>query len=521
MFDPSEAHPGGGEAGARGYYSAGRVRRSLMHFLLGRGITAVASIIVPILLVRELSVTDYAGYTAFSGLLMAVLTLSNGGLDRVIFRYFPQLRVSDAEQELRVFCWRLVALRSVLLVACLAGLWTVYPFLASRLSLPPNEVLLPAFAIYSAMFGISTHLSRSLQALLLQREATIGLAIEWIGKLAVLVAWLMVFNRIGLVQVLWIQAVCIGLGAGFMLWRLRVHLSRRVDATSAGGVLDYLQVLRLGWHNYMRTLTAFHTSVEAQRLACAYFLPGLPTATFGFASAVTAILSRHLPAKLLLGLIEPTIMARYSEARDFERVTHLVSIVLKVNLFILIPATVWVVLSGRPLVELITGGKYGQSVWLFGGLMLVLMVNSHYQILQLITNAIEKSNLLFYSNLYSLLLVPVVLIGVKTMGLAGLVIGVLMVVLTRDVYVLRRLRGFGFAYVTDWWAIGRIALIAMVACLSAQSIGTWMFDGLSGMLVTLVVATTLYLVLTMVWKPFTQPERDTLNRFLGRRLFVW
>src|SRR5262245_53473761 len=95
-------------------YATRRVRHSVKHYIYGCGISPVASFAVALLLVRELSIADYAAYTAISGLLIGLMIFSNGGLERVIPRYFPELRLAGAEKELWNLCWILFGVRLLL-----------------------------------------------------------------------------------------------------------------------------------------------------------------------------------------------------------------------------------------------------------------------------------------------------------------------------------------------------------------------------------------------------------------------
>jgi len=506
---------------APGYYSAPRVRRSLGHFLVGRGVTACASVAVAVLLVRHLSVADYAGYTALSGLLMLLVIASNGGLERVVPRYFPVLRQRGAEAELRVFFWRLLGLRVALLLACLGVLALLQAQLTSWLSVPAQGGLAAAFGVYVLGFGLSLHLSRCLQSLLLQREASTGMALEWILKAAALGALLVRDGALLLTDAIWVHGVTACLGAAYMLIRLAAHLRARGTGPVRERVLDYRRVARMGLDNYLQTLAGLHTTPAAGRLLAAHLLAASATATLGFAYAVAGILRRYLPANLLIGLIEPSIMARHSEASDFRRTAELAGMVLKFNLFILAPAVAWLCLSGRPLVEWVTDGKYGEGVWLIAVLMVVLMLQSHRLVLQILANAVEQSRLLVQSNLVSLPLVLVAAAGAWAFGAAGLIGGILLILVFRDAYLGARLGAAGYPYASDWRGLGRIGAFAGLAGAGGALASAAWSEGAAGSLLACLVTASLFLALSYVWKPFTGAERATLNRVLGKPLFVW
>lgn len=510
-----------GTEGAEGYYGARRVRRSLKHFLVGGGINSIASIAVALLIVRQLSVGDYAGYTALGGLTMTLTMLTALGTARIMPRYFPVLRQADADRELRRLFWGLLGMRTTALAVALGVVMFAGAAVSKALGLPPAREVLPAFTAYVFAFALSMQVVGSLQALLLNREMARGTALEWVSKLAVLAVYVKMTGGLSLTEALWIQSGTAAAGLLYMVWALQRHFAVQPAASKAEKVLDYAAVRRLGTQGYLGTLMGLHTSPGAVKLIGAYQLSALGTASLGFAYAMTNVVKRYLPATLLLGLIEPTVMARYGERRDFGQLARLVSVVLKINLFILLPITGWLMLSGGPLVSLVAGGKYADSATLMGLMMIVLIMQSHGLIMQLICNAVERTDLLVRSAIWSWLLLPVMLAGGIFLGASGLLLGLLAIALTRNIYVVYRLRGLGYSYRPEWAGILRIVVIAVASAAAGAGVSGLLQPGIVAAFVAAAVTGVLFLMVAYAWKPFTTPERDTLNRFIGRRLFVW
>lgn len=505
---------------SKGLYSADRVRKSFVHFLLGRGVTSIASLLVAFVVVRHLSVPDYAAYTAISGLLVVFMMISGGGLERVVPRYIPELYQHGSVHSLKAFCWKLVVLRLLFLAPVLILAAVFYQYLAAWFELPEERAVFIALAAYITSYALTMHMTRTLQALLLQRQATTGMAIEWISKLIALVATLALINELSLVEVLAIQAATGLLSLLYMLVVLATFLARQVDHDRMAE-LDLSQVFRMGLHNYLHGITGLHAGQAVSKIVCAYFMPASVTAAFGFAHAITGALKRYLPANLLLGLIEPVVMARYSEERDFSKTVHLVTIVLKVNLFLLVPLTIWFYFAGEPIVLLLTGGKYPDSVAMICALMVFLMMESHRLVLQMIANAVETSEWLLHSNLWSMILVPFILVAIYFGGIRELIAGMLLLSTFRNSYIVWRLNRHGLKYQLDIVAVCKLILVSLACTYIGTQLAATFSSGLLFCIGSGLLSGTLYVVVTFFWKVFSQAERDTLNNFLGRRLFVW
>ncbi|RMD58333.1 hypothetical protein D6833_12985, partial [Candidatus Parcubacteria bacterium] len=281
------------------------------------------------------------------------------------------------------------------------------------------------------------------------------------------------------------------------------------------------RMLRLGFENYVQTLVGIHNSPHAGKLVSATLLPAAATAAFGFAHALIGMIRRYLPAQLLLGLIEPVIMARYSERGDFAQASHLGGIVLKLNLFVLAPLMAWMGIDGDLLIDWISDGKYGRDAWMVAVLLVWLILENDWLVLKMLANAVEVSGKLVRATLWTWLLVPPVLAGVFALGAPALVAGALIFAFSRNVLLVRSLTRSGYIHRMDLRGNLLIAGNAVLATLVATRLTSEMEPVLLRILASLTLTATLYLLFSWLIKPFRPAERETINRFIGRKLFVW
>lgn len=500
-------------------YSLVNVRHGFRHYLLGRGITAIASFAVALLLVNGLSVESYGVYTALSGLTMVLLTLSGAGLERVLPKFLPELRLAQAGRELTTLNRHFFAIRILLISLFLLPL-TLLPALVEHLfPMSSAASLILPFSVYTLCLAASTYLSRALQALLLQQDATTGMALDWYSKLGILLG-LLFWRLIDLHTVIWVFAGTSALGALYMSLRLRVYL-RHMNRNSQGShAIDHLRIWRFGRDNYLQNLVGLPTTIDSAKVFSSAWLGAEATAFLGFANSITSVLNRYLPATLLLGLIEPVFMARYRQDKNFEILREMGSIVLKINIFFIAPVAAWLLFNGDVFLDLISGGKYGQAIWIVLGLVGLLMFESHRAVLQLITNAVDESILLLSSNTLALLAVSIQILLALGLGLPGLLIGMILVSWFRNFYLVFRLRQRGYPYVPHWSGILRMTSCALAAGGLGYALTQWI-PGLLGAGLAAVAVAGSFLALTYVWKPFKPSERAMVNRFLGRPAFVW
>jgi len=330
------------------YYSRDRIRSGIVYYLCGRGITSLSVVLVPLLLVRTLTVYNYASFTAFSGLLMFIVTVSDVGFERVIPRYLPELRNTGAEYELKLVCRWVMFLKVGLLIVFLGSVVFLYDFLVVWFNLPADIMVLRAFILYAFSFSMSFLITAALQSLMLQKQVVIGMALDGYIKLFLLFTILVVQGRLNLFAVLLIHGCSSTIGMLYMFWKLEQHMFHQKNSTScnSGTGLCRKQIINTGIQNYLWQLSNIYLSPSVVKLISASFFSTGTTAALGFAYAVVGMVQRFLPATFLKGIIEPTIMAKYTDGCDSGQSQLYLSIVLKTNLIVLIPFTCWFFLSG-------------------------------------------------------------------------------------------------------------------------------------------------------------------------------
>ena len=77
------------------HYNLDALRRSLGHFLVGKSVSALSSLLLLVLLARWLSTEDYAVYVSLQALVVIVTYLTSLGINQSLLRYIPELRVAN------------------------------------------------------------------------------------------------------------------------------------------------------------------------------------------------------------------------------------------------------------------------------------------------------------------------------------------------------------------------------------------------------------------------------------------
>ena len=213
-------------AGAR-HYGLAAARRSLLHFVLGRGGSALAGIGVLMLLVRVMPPAEYGTLVAWLAFLEIHYLVSGVGLSGIAQRYVPEFRTHAAPADLQRLVRRALLLRLVvaLPLAGAAGLGasalatffgTVVP--ASTAGLPFSLVLVLLLCTGTMV----RYLDELLAALLMQGVSQAMALLRNLGKLPWLAVALWSHGSVSATDMLLLEsglAALTGLVALRAMWR--------------------------------------------------------------------------------------------------------------------------------------------------------------------------------------------------------------------------------------------------------------------------------------------------------------
>lgn len=510
-------------------YSALHVRRGLRDFIHGRAMSGILSFAVAFLLVRYMSVQEYAAYITLTGVQMLLMPMTNLGLDRTIARYVPEMRLKCSKRDLFRFSWALLALRSAGFLIFSGAIALFVDELAKFLNIEGYKEVFAVVWIYAFFFALSIHLRCTLQSLMRQRIIKHAYSLEWIPKVIMIAALVVLYGHLTAAEALWIGALTVGMANLYMAYGLIRHYYELPDQppqVTEGTDMSYKKMARFSIQNYLYLLVLLPATTGSSRMLGAAYLPTVQLAAYGFYQTFSSVIQRYLPLQLMMGLIEPIVMGKYAEHKDFKLLNTMISSLYKFNLFLLLPVIAWLSFAGHDLVTLITGGKYAEYYWLLVVFVISLILGSHTLVIQMIVNAVEKSALLLRSGIISSSLFFVTAGFVFTFpnyALPILAAASLVQPLTTNFYLVSTLRKAGQMYKIDWPGILKIIIIAALTGISVEFITLFLFRNNMFMYVVasgLLNAGVFFSVSALI-KPFHSLERETLQKVMGKYRFPW
>lgn len=465
-------------------YAGERVKRGLWHFLLGKGVSSVAGLVAMVLVVRGLTIEEFAAYSVLVALVEVFTAVSGLGLSHVVLRYVPELFNRSALNALGKLMRVVLALRTGVLVVALVGAALAAEPLAGLLGLEKHLAVLQLFLLLVGLRTTSHFLSQVMDSTLHQGVSQIAFSLAAVLRCVGMVWLVYGGGEASLLHVVALEAACDALACMVLLFGLFRLLSIKPGVSSAEPADDWFkantrQLSRFALTAYLQHLATLPFGGNTNRLVGGVLFGERMMAGFGFALSLYDYVKRYLPTQLLVGVIRPVIVARYTADGNFQRVAALCEKSFQVNLSLLLIITGPVVVAGAEIMAMISAEKYGQdSAWILIALLGLLSLETRRVLLEVQAQTVERYDLMIRSNLF---LSSSVLLGIAAypwLGAVAFPLANAAALFIANGAVGRQLAAQGFVQAREWSSTARslrIFVAAVAAGWLARALGVhWM-----------------------------------------------
>lgn len=467
-------------------YSVQRFRRALHHFVLGRGVQAIAAFALVLLVIRLLPPLEYGAYVLLVGLVELCRPLASLGLVHAVQQFLPELAVKGTRRGLREFVYLTTAACLMLMLALAAGLYLLWAPLTALFDL--QAVSSPHWALMVGLLLFATlgaeFAEEALDALLEQRFAQAIRAFYPVARLVGLGA-LAYADAVTLLAVIWLD---IGIAAlCFIAAELVLLRKLRAIRPSGEREVPWRDIALFCWHLTGADLISASGNPGALRLVAAYALGPVTAGHFAFLQQLLSQFARALPAVQLVGLVRPMLItARLRD--DTERLRAANSLMHKSNVLLLLPLVIVAGAAGGAVLSSLSGGRIDQASVALLLVALTALAQTWHRITAVILQVHRLSALTRRNSLFAPTAPAFVLAGAAH-SLEGALLGLTMAALLRsaaatwslgravpgltvDLRGLLGIVGVGVAALVAGWLLALHAPVAsVVAALAFFAIG--------------------------------------------------
>lgn len=494
-------------------------RHNALTFLSGRLISLVVLLCFQVVLVRVLPPAQFGPYALVFALATLMQTVVSFGIPRVISKYVGRAGWSLPNRAVRTLFLRAMAVRvggSALLIAATA----LTAFFLDDLGQDDPRLIWSA-ALFIIVGVVQIDSDTAAQSLSLQKVSRSCMVGEAILRLLLVAggASLGLIHRAS--DVLLISLFTASLATGRLLFAVLRHLSAP-DLDSATETLERKDLIATGLSGYASSMAWFASSPAIIRLLAGHMLSVVPFAGFAFTQGLVVSFQRYTPGALLFPFVEPAVMRAYAKTQDKTQLEAALSLVSKMDIIVIGAAITGTIIAARPLVELLTGGRYGEFAYAIPWLLGYVVAMPIYRSFEIVAILLGASATLVRTLWISIFWIAVAIFLTPHVGLIALLACPVGDAVTRLCFMFGALRQVGIRDAVDRrvlaFAVVAVAVLGIAGSELAILWGNRPF-------VTIAIGTfggLAYLAVMLAIRPIRQSEAALISggsqNILARRL---
>ncbi|MBL4653709.1 MAG: hypothetical protein JKY53_12740, partial [Flavobacteriales bacterium] len=231
------------------------MRQSIFHFMMGRMVLVISAVLVSLMIVRGLTVVDFATYVTLLGLMLVTAMVSDAGISRVQPRFLPELYIQKQLQGLVFLSRALIVVRMLLHALILLLFWLLVTNSGIVYLVLDTSILL-SFAWFAFFYALNQQTQRTMQVLLLQKVAAKLTVLEWLLKLLPLVYLYDGADSFVLFEVFLVQAIAVTVSfvtGQVVLWKKSRQLLVD-DKMQRQQPIAQEKIFHFAWKNWLQSL---------------------------------------------------------------------------------------------------------------------------------------------------------------------------------------------------------------------------------------------------------------------------
>lgn len=379
-------------------YGPQRLRRSLSHFLIGKGVGALIGLIWLFSLVRVLPTRQYGAYFAFYAYVEVMILLTGWGIVQMQERFIPENYARHDKHTVYQLAYHVLAARVGLLL-CGAGLVLVMrSWILGALGLDGFQ---RAFLIANGVLiveGLCRTIDSYHDALLLQWKSQLSILTRNFGRVGVLL-WLLSLHWQISVRT-WLElelsVLTISLLLSGALFLNSQNLLRAEQPVRQYG-LQWRRYFRFSMATFSGQLLFLMSNVDVVKLIINKRYGLAESAIFGFCLSLALIVQRYLPTYLLVGMVRPLFVVTQYEANSYAKLRELSGFFIKLNLLSLVPLSIFCAFYENSVIAVLSGSRFITDNHVLLLLLLIMIAQALRNCVLLVTVAQEDAKSLLVS----------------------------------------------------------------------------------------------------------------------------
>lgn len=478
---------------------------------------SIISFPITFLLIKHLTPGDFGAYNLFLSMIFFSSILTNLGTLGVIQRYLPEFLQKNEIANVR----RTIKLGALLrLAGGIVCVWILLSFTESIFTLLDLPETYTGYALLVGLLLLTTVEAQLfgdgvLGAALDHKTLTFGRLASNLLMLAGVVA---VFHYgLGLREVVGVRlasSICL---LSFYVFRVYTTMFRG-DAISDDR-LPYQRMAKYGGFYLMNVFGTFLFDVAIDNFIISHYLGASAVGKYTFAVFVVSLVAFFFPIRMLTPILVNLAIRRFSESGRIAVLSKMFTTMSKLICFGILPATIGVYLLSDEIIVLVFNQKYDVASSVIGTMLFFSLFRYFNYAFQILVKPLEILHISLFQYICSganllldLWLVPKIgILGAALATGSSIALNYLLVyaLVSRHASVKQ-----------DWKGLARILVNILVMVAVVVTSKPWI-SGIGGLFLVVAGGAAAYGICSFSNKAFEDPERDLINKTIGRTIFVF
>jgi O-antigen/teichoic acid export membrane protein len=490
-----------------------RTLRNTVFSLLGKAQAAVFSYIVIKLLLDVLTVEQYGLYSLlFIGVMVNLSMVFQMGTPNMLTRYIPERFTGHDWQSIHEVFAKVLRLQTVVAIFVSVAVFFLAPHICEWINFPGEANILRVFSI-AAIFYLLTEVYHLTFSAIFRQQTIFSVTIAY-NTLRLLVLGAVYLYYRDFMAVVIAESVTLFFCLLFYAVSYFKTVPRKTEKTSLPP-LDWPRMKKFGALSYANEIGVSLLSVATDFFMVSGILGGVATGFYGLANRINDLAHKVLPMKMLGPVIQPLFFSEYGANK--EKAEFGFRLLIKATLFPTVAVAVWMAVMSKEIIVYVFDPRYADAWVLVAVMALFLPAASLRMPLGLMMQNHERVDILIYAKISGILKIIAGVILLPMYGYNAMPWITGFAVLLQNNFVYYYVKKIAKARM-DVWGNVRIWLNAAAAGVVIYFLKPY-FASFIGVVISMVIFTVLFLILSMINRGFSKDERDFINSKLPKPLW--
>lgn len=496
-------------------------------------LSKIIAFFIPIILVNNLTKSDYGAYTLIPSILLVVAYITSFGLEDVFVRYIPEYIAKKSFRRINSLFFSGMFIRFISLAIVLAVLFLYKTEIMLLLNAPPIFTNIFLFILLFIGIDRMTYLGGNSFMIGCYKRHYVAVLRLAKDSLKLLLFIIIVYVLDGGLYLLLLAMVISALAEFiiyFALASMRIYRNYKNDPSYLEGE-DYSidrsskteqkRIRKYGFFSMLSTSMNTFKELSLDYPVISYYLSTSAVADYSVASIFPSFIRNFAPARMSVGVVLPLLVKEYVGKDKAQVLRRAFSFLFNINMFVLFPMCAGTLILIDKAIYLIFPPSYAAVTNIVYILIPTLLVSSLADPYYIISNIIEKKEIIFISSILGAYNLIMDILLVPHYGIMGAAIA------TGSAGVLTYLY-FWFVYKFILKMRIRVNHLSAAKMLLNTCIMSFplvilypLIDSIPLIILWVIIGAAAYFISSFLIKPFPSEESEFINKKLNKRWFIF